>query len=265
MNISAKIFSWDEPFVFDTNGWDLKPGDIAIVNFDSGIDSALVKKTGVSPKEKDKEILRIIRKANVNDLEICQRNREKEADAVKICREMVKKRSLSMKIVDAHFSFDGSKVTFSFIAEKRVDFRELVKDLSKQFQRSIRLQQIGSRDEAKGKGGFGACGRSLCCMKFSGALQSVTIEDARLQQMGQRGSDRLSGLCDRLRCCLAFESEQYKKNLQEFPRERQEVRWENKKGIVVDRNIMLRIVTVEFEDKSKRKLSIDSIKFTPES
>jgi cell fate regulator YaaT (PSP1 superfamily) len=261
MNISAKIFSWDEPCVFDTNGWEIKPGDIVIVNFDSGIDNALVSKKNTVSKEKDKEIPRIVRKANASDLEICARNREKEIEAVKLCRQMVRKRGLSMKIVDAHFSFDGSKVTFSFIAEKRVDFRELVKDLSKQFQRSIRLQQIGSRDEAKGKGGFGACGRSLCCMKFSGALQSVTIEDARLQQMGQRGSDRLSGLCDRLRCCLAFESEQYKKNLEQFPKERQEVRWENKRGIVTDRNIMLRQVTVEFEDKSKKKLSLDDIRF----
>jgi cell fate regulator YaaT (PSP1 superfamily) len=265
MNISAKIFSWDEAHVFDSNGWDLHVGDTVVVNYDSGIDSAVVKKIGAVPKDKDKELPRIVRRANASDLEACERNREKEVEAVKTCRAMVKRRGLSMKIVDAHFSFDGSKVTFSFIAEKRVDFRELVKDLSKQFQRSIRLQQIGSRDEAKGKGGFGACGRSLCCMKFSGALQSVTIEDARLQQMGQRGSDRLSGLCDRLRCCLAFESEQYKKNLQDFPREKQEVQWENKRGIVVDRNIMLRVVTVEFEDKSKKRLSIDSIKFRKES
>lgn len=259
MNINAKIFSWGEPCVFDANGWDIAAGDIVIVNFDSGIDNAVVTRLNVD--DKSGEVMHIVRKANASDLEACERNREKEIEAVKVCRRMVKTRNLPMKVVDAHFSFDGGKVTFSFIAEKRVDFRELVKDLSKEFQRSIRLQQIGSRDEAKGKGGFGACGRGLCCMKFSGSLQSVTIEDARLQQMGQRGSDRLSGLCDRLRCCLAFESEQYRKNLQEFPGDRQEVKWENKKGVVVDKNIMLRQVTVEFKDKSKRKLSIDDIKF----
>lgn len=263
MNINAKIFSWDDACVFDTNGWDVEVGDTVILNFDSGIDNAEVLKINVKPHE-DKEVTRIIRKANTSDLEICERNREKEAEAVKLCRDMVKKRNLSMKIVDAHFSFDGGKVTFSFIAEKRVDFRELVKDLSKQFQRSIRLQQIGSRDEAKGKGGFGACGRRLCCMNFSGALQSVTIEDARLQQMGQRGSDRLSGLCDRLRCCLAFESDQYREQLEALPLDRQEVKWENKKGIVVDKNIMLRQVTVEFADRSKKKLSLDDIKFQKE-
>ncbi len=261
MNINAKIFSWDDACTFDSCGWDVNVGDMIIVNFDSGTENAIVVKLNTEPKEKDKEIPKLIRRCNASDLEICERNREKEIEAVKMCREMVKKRNLSMKIVDAHFSFDGGKVTFSFIAEKRVDFRELVKDLSKQFQRSIRLQQIGSRDEAKGKGGFGACGRELCCMKFSGGLQSVTIEDARAQQMGQRGSDRLSGLCDRLRCCLGFEAEQYRKNLEKFPQERQEVKWENKKGIVVDRNIMLNQVTVEFEDKSKRKLSLNDIRF----
>lgn len=261
MNISVKIFSWEEPCVFDTNGWEVEKGDMAIVNFDSGVDNALVLGTNAAIKDKNKEIPKIVRKANTSDLEICERNREKEIEAVRMCRQMARKRGLLMKVVDSHFSFDGSKVTFSFIAEKRVDFRELVKDLSKQFQRSIRLQQIGSRDEAKGKGGFGACGRSLCCAKFSGSLQSVTIEDARMQQMGQRGSDRLSGLCDRLRCCLAFESEQYKKELERFPQDRQEVKWEGKKGIVTDRNIMLRQVTVEFEDKSKKKLTLDEIRF----
>ncbi|MDD3006819.1 MAG: regulatory iron-sulfur-containing complex subunit RicT [Candidatus Pacebacteria bacterium] len=264
MNISAKIFSWDDASVFDTNNWKVEAGDIVIVNFDSGIDSALVQKINVKSQD-DKETAHIIRKANSSDLEICERNKEKESAAVKACRDMVKRRNLSMKIVDAHFSFDGGKVTFSFIAEKRVDFRELVKDLSKQFQRSIRLQQIGSRDEAKGKGGFGACGRRLCCMNFSGALQSVTIEDARTQQMGQRGSDRLSGLCDRLRCCLSFESEQYRKELQNFPYDRQAVKWGNKRGIVTDKNIMLRQVTVEFEDKSKKRLSLDDINFDKES
>lgn len=263
MNISAKIFSWDDASLFNTNGWEVTVGDMVIINFDSGIDNALVQKINVKPQD-EKEIAHVIRRANASDLEICERNKEKEAEAVKLCRGMVKRRNLSMKIVDAHFSFDGGKVTFSFIAEKRVDFRELVKDLSKQFQRSIRLQQIGSRDEAKGKGGFGACGRRLCCMNFSGALQSVTIEDARTQQMGQRGSDRLSGLCDRLRCCLSFESEQYRKELQDFPRDRQAVKWGTKRGIITDKNIMLRQVTVEFEDRSKKKLSLDDIKFEKE-
>ena len=98
-------------------------------------------------------------------------------------------------------------------------------------------------------------------MKFSGGLQSVTIEDARVQQMGQRGSDRLSGLCDRLRCCLSFESAQYRKELEDFPQDRQEVKWESKKGIVTDKNIMMRQVTVEFEDKSKKKLPLSEISF----
>lgn len=260
MNINAKIFSWDNSYTFDACGWDLKVGDIVIVNFDSAVEDAVVSKINVASAPEG-EVSKIIRKANVADLEVRQRNQEREVEAVSFCRKMVKKRGLSMKIVDARFGFDGGKITFSFIAEKRVDFRDLVRDLSKEFQRSIRLQQIGSRDEAKGKGGFGACGQELCCVKFSGGLKSVTIEDARVQQMGQRGSDRLSGLCGRLRCCLSFESEQYRKNLEEFPAEGQEVRYEKKRGFVFDRNIMQRTVVLEFEDKSKKKVSLDDIKF----
>lgn len=260
MNINAKIFSWDNSYIFDACGFDLKVGDTVIVNFDSAVEDAIVSRINVSPVD-GSDIPKIIRKAGADDLEICRKNKEREFEAVEFCRQMVKKRGLSMKIVDARFGFDGGKVTFSFIAEKRVDFRDLVRDLSKEFQRSIRLQQIGSRDEAKGKGGFGACGRELCCVKFSGGLKSVTIEDARVQQMGQRGSDRLSGLCGRLRCCLSFESEQYRKSLEEFPREGSEVKYEKKKGIVVDRNIMQRTVLLEFEDKSKKKVSLDEIKF----
>lgn len=260
MNINVKIFSWDNGYVFDACGWDLSVGDTVIVNFDSTMEDAVVSKINVPPVP-DVDTPKIIRKANASDMEVLQKNHEKEVEAVNFCRRMVKKRGLSMKIVDARFSFDGGKITFSFIAEKRVDFRDLVRDLSKEFQRSIRLQQIGSRDEAKGKGGFGACGQELCCVKFSGGIKSVTIEDARVQQMGQRGSDRLSGLCGRLRCCLSFESDQYRKSLEQFPAERQEVRCDKKIGIVVDRNIMQRTVVLEFEDKSKKKVSLDDIKF----
>jgi len=261
MNVKAKIFSWDNGYIFNASGWDLKVGDTVIVNFDSGLENAKISELKPTSESNDKEIPKIIRRANIFDLEICQKNRKKEIEALEVCREMAKKRKLIMKIVDAHFSFDGGKITFSFIAEKRVDFRDLVKDLSKKFQKSIRLQQIGSRDEAKGKGGFGICGEKLCCMRFSAALQSVTIEDAKAQQMGQRGSERLSGLCDRLRCCLGFESGQYRENLKKFPKNGQGISYEKRKGIATDRNIMTEQVTIESENGNKKKVSLKDIKF----
>ena len=209
MKISVKIFPLDNPRIYDSGNWNVKIGDVVIINTDYGIESAEVKKINVSAEG---EYSKIIRKATLIDFEVIEKNNRKNEEAAEVCKNLVKKCGLFMKIVGAHFSFDDGKVVFLFTAERRVDFRDLVKMLSKRFQRSIRLQQVGSRDEARGRGGFGVCGRELCCIKFSGSLKSITTEDAKIQQMEQRGSDRISGLCGRLKCCLGFELEQYREN-----------------------------------------------------
>ncbi len=209
MKISVKIFPLDNPRIYDSGNWSVEVGDIVIISTDFGLESAEVKEINVSTKE---ECLKIIRKATLIDLETIEKNKRKNKEAISLCKNLIKECKLSMKIVGVHFSFDGGKIVFLFIAEKRVDFRDLVRTLSKRFQKSIRLQQVGSRDEARGKGGFGVCGRELCCANFLGSLKSVTTEDAKIQQIGQRGSDRISGLCGRLKCCLGFEAEQYREN-----------------------------------------------------
>ena len=243
--------------MFDSEECDLEVGDTIIVSVDDEIESAIVDKINLRTEEKT---LAIIRKATSVDIETIERNQGKSKEATKICRDLASEKKLAMKIVDAHFSFDGGKVVFSFISEKRVDFRDLVRNLSKKFQRSIRLQQIGSRDEARGKNGFGVCGRELCCVKFSGSLKSVTTEDARVQQMGQRGSDRLSGLCGRLKCCLGFEAEQYRENLKNMPELGEKFEINGREGRVVDKNIMKSEVVLEFIDKSKEIISVDKLK-----
>jgi len=210
MKISVKIFPLDSPRVCDSGNWSVEIGDIVIISTDFGLESAEVKKINVETEE---ECPKIVRKATFIDIETIEKNEQKSKEAIDICKNLVKECGLFMKIVGVHFSFDGGKIVFLFIAEKRVDFRNLVRILSKHFQKSIRLQQVGSRDEAREKGGFGVCGRELCCIKFSGNLKSITTEDAKIQQMGQRGSDRISGLCGRLKCCLGFEVEQYRNEL----------------------------------------------------
>jgi len=217
MKISVKISPLDNPRVCDSGNWNVEVNDIVIINTDSGLESAKVEKINVGAKE---ECPKIIRKATSIDIETIQKNNQKNEEAVKVCRKLVKECKLFMKIVSAHFSFDGGKIVFLFTAEKRVDFRNLVKMLSKKFQRSIRLQQVGTRDEARESGGFGVCGKELCCIKFSGNLRSITTEDARAQQMGQRGSDRISGLCGRLKCCLGFEAEQYRKESEKMSKQK---------------------------------------------
>ena len=270
--VSVRVYSWENPRIFESGDLDLKTGDLVIVETEWGIESGKVVKSYIESRVEDKkenkdkngrekeEERTILRRANASDLKLIERYADKEAEALEICRAKAKKNDLPMKIISAHFSFDGSKIIFPFTAEKKVDFRELIKTLSQKFQKSIRLQQIGSRDEARMEGGFGLCGRELCCGKFSGGLKSVTAESARVQQLGQKGSDRLSGLCGRLRCCLGYEVEQYKEASVGFPRMRAEVTVKNKKGIIIDRHILAREVTVEFANRIRKRIPLEEIK-----
>lgn len=262
MNVSVKIYPWENPRIFEAGSFDLKEGDQVIVETEWGVENGEVKALDVESKdkkEKEKE-KSILRRANASDLELIERYREKRKEALDVCREEIKKNNLPMKLAGAHFSFDGSKVVFPFTAEKRVDFRNLIRTLSQHFQKSVRLQQIGSRDEARTEGGLGICGRELCCGVFNGNLKSVTAENARVQQLGQRGSDRLSGLCGRLRCCLGYESEQYKKASAGFPAFRAKVTVNGKEGKIIEKHILAREVTVEFKDRTRKRMGVEEIK-----
>ena len=257
MIVSLKIFPWDEFVIYDSGNWNLRVGDMVVVNVGSETEIATVEKINIESKE---EATKIIRKATTVDLEVVGKNNQKCVEIIKTCRDLVRKSGLPMKIVDVHLSFDGGKITFSFIAESRVDFRDLVKSLSRNFQRSVRLHQIGSRDEAKGKGGFGICGCQLCCVKFLKNLPSVTTEDARVQNMEHRGSERISGLCGRLKCCLGFETKQYRELLKSMPNAGKAVKVDGKKCIITEIDALSQKVVVKFEDGNKRKVSIKDLK-----
>ncbi len=190
----------------------------------------------------------ILRKASSEDLDKAIRhNQEKEA-ALAYCRELIEKNKLEMKLVDANFSFDGDRLTFAFIADGRVDFRELVKELTRHFQKSIRLQQLGIRDEAKAKGDIGACGRVLCCRGFLKDLKSVTSELADLQQVSHRGSDKLSGICGRLKCCLAFEKNVYEEFAKGLPPIGSIIKIDKGRGQVIGWHTLKKTVDVRLED-----------------
>ena len=259
MIVDLKIFPWNGSVMYDSGNWGLQVGDMVIVSADSETEIATVEKVNVETKTKE-EIPKIIRKATSVDLKAVEKNNQKCVEIIKTCRDLVRENGLPMKIVDVHLSFGGGKITFSFIAESRVDFRELVKSLSRNFQRSVRLHQIGSRDEAKKRGGFGICGCQLCCTKFLKDLPSVTTEDARVQQMEHRGSERISGLCGRLKCCLGFESDHYRELLKNMPNIGKAVKVDGKKCVVVKMDILSQEVVVKFEDENKRKVSIKDLK-----
>ena len=199
----------------------------------------------------------ILRKAIAIDFEKQASEKEKK-ETMAYCKKIIIENKMPMKVVDVYFSFDGSKITFAFIADGRIDFRDLVKDLTKHFNRTIRLHQIGIRDEAKLIGGYGHCGLQLCCNRFLNNLFSITSEMAENQQVVHRGSDRISGTCGRLMCCLAYENIGYQELAKNLPPIGKRVRVSGKYGVVVGHNILKQSVKVEFPaDKENGKTVVE--------
>lgn len=150
----------------------------------------------------------VIRKATPEDERIVEENNAKEKEAFQICLKKIEDHQLPMKLVDVEYTFDCNKIIFSFTAEGRVDFRELVKDLASVFRTRIELRQIGVRDEAKMLGGIGSCGRILCCHSFLGDFEPVSIRMAKDQKLSLNPT-KISGICGRLMCCLKYENSAY--------------------------------------------------------
>ena len=161
-----------------------------------------------------------------------------------------------MKLVDAEYSFDRSKIIFYFTSENRVDFRELVKDLASVFRVRIELRQIGVRDEARRLGGHGPCGRELCCMKFLKDFNPVTIKMAKIQNLPLNPS-KISGLCGRLMCCLGYEYECYKDCCKGLPKVGREIKTTFGKGKVIGVNPLKRTVSVDLGEGNIKDISVD--------
>jgi cell fate regulator YaaT (PSP1 superfamily) len=167
----------------------------------------------IPPRQvKDEEVVLplkpVLRKASLEDQRIVDENKIKEKEAFQICLKKIIDHQLPMKLVDVEYTFDGNKIIFSFTAEGRVDFRELVKDLASVFRTRIELRQIGVRDEAKMLGGVGSCGRILCCSSFLGDFEPVSIRMAKDQKLSLNPT-KISGICGRLMCCLKYENSAY--------------------------------------------------------
>lgn len=222
--------------------------DYVIVEVDRGIDYArVVSEVQEFGEDKIKEPLKkIVRIANAGDLKQIQENIAKEKDAFNTCLKKITEHKLEMKLVEVEYSFDRSKIIFYFTAEGRIDFRELVKDLAQIFKSRIELRQIGVRDEAKLFGGYGPCGRPLCCSKFLKNFEPVTIRMAKDQAL-PLNPPKLSGICGRLMCCLSYEYENYRELLKGLPKEGERINTPEGKGKVISVNALKRSVIVEIE------------------
>lgn len=196
----------------------VKPGDFVIVEAEKGVDLGRVNKVGrlVTLSNIKGEPKKLIRKAAEDDLEKLRQNREREEQAALIARQMIQKHHLNMKLVDVEFQYDQNKLTFYFTSEKRVDFRELVKDLAAKYRTRIELRQIGVRDEAGRLSGLGICGKPLCCSTFKCNFEPVTTQYAKDQHL-PLNPGKLTGICGRLKCCLVYESKLYESSKKNFP------------------------------------------------
>lgn len=161
---------------------------------------------------------KILRKPTANDIQRVDGNIEKAKAAMDKCNTMINELRLDMAVFRTGYSFDGSSVHFMFTSEDRVDFRELVKGIAKVLKKQIHLKQIGPRDKAKMVGGYGKCGRSLCCSTWLGKLESINMEMVRVQALENKGSSKLSGSCGKLLCCLKYEVESYRDLRKGLPR-----------------------------------------------
>jgi cell fate regulator YaaT (PSP1 superfamily) len=187
----------------------LEVGNYCLVESEYGGDLAMVIDLSselVQCPKVAREAVRVIRKATDDDLKKFQWLREKEKKAFEYCLNRIRARGLQMKLVGVRYFFDEKKGIFYYTADGRIDFRQLVKDLAKEFRMRIEMRQIGVRDEAKLVGGLGVCGRPLCCFTFIKNFEPITIQKARKQQIVINPT-KISGLCGRLMCCLAFEEE----------------------------------------------------------
>ena len=223
----------------NTEGLPLKIGDIVATEAKSGHDIGQVTLTGElvrfqlkkkKIKEDSETFSKIYRIANQNDIDKWQAARDREAEVQKRAREMAIFLRLEMKISDVEFQGDGSKATFYYTAESRVDFRQLIKDMAQAFSVRIEMRQIGLRQEASRLGGVGSCGRELCCSTWLTDFRSVSTAAARYQQLSLN-PQKLAGQCGKLKCCLNFELDAYRKALKNFPRT--ETKLHTEKGIAV--------------------------------
>ena len=255
-------------YYFGPGNLDLKAGMHVIVETARGVEMGTVMTDPRSvPEEEVVQPLKpVTRIATEADEKNALKNREKEKEAYRICLEKIAKHKLDMKLVDAEYTFDNNKLLFYFTADGRIDFRELVKDLAAVFRTRIELRQIGVRDETKIMGGYGICGRQLCCHTFLSEFAPVSIKMAKEQNLSLNPT-KISGVCGRLMCCLKNEEDTYEYLNSRLPNVGDTVTTDDGlKGEVSSVNVLRQLVKVLVEvndEKELREYHVEQLKFKP--
>ncbi len=246
--VGVRFRNFGKVYYFDPKNTEFQKGDGVIVETTRGVEYGTIS---IPNKEvDDTEIVQplkpIIRKATEKDTEVNRKNMQKTPEAKKIAESLIEKHKLKMKLIDAEFTFDGSKVVFYFTAPTRIDFRELVKDLASAFHIRIELRQVGIRDEAKILGGIAPCGREVCCKNCMPDFKKVTIKMAKVQGLSLNPG-KISGLCGRLMCCLEYENAYYADVYKKMPKIGSTVTISEGQGVVISNNMLNLTVKVKID------------------
>ena len=227
----------------------LRRGDRVLVDADSGerIGTIIVEPHDPAQTLDLSSLRQIRRLATITDIDIEDNNLLQEARARRLCVERIHERHLQMKLVTAEYTLDARKVTFYFIAEGRIDFRELVRDLATSLRIRVDMKQIGARDETKVTGGVGPCGRELCCSSWLRDFDAVTVKMAREQGLALNPS-RLAGMCGRLKCCLKYEYATYVELKRALPSQGKRVQSVKGDGKVIRQNILKQTVAIQLDN-----------------
>ena len=256
-------------YFFDPQDMVIEKNDDVIVETSMGdeIGKVVVVNREIDESKMATPLKKVLRKATAEDLESQKKYKEKEPEALEICKEKIKKYNLEMDLTDVEYRFDGSKILFYFIADGRIDFRDLVKDLASVFKTRIELRQIGVRDEVKRIGGNGVCGRELCCCSFLDNFETVSIKMAKEQGIALNPS-KISGNCGRLMCCLKYEQDVYAEKGARLPKVGAIVKTPSGEGTVEGVEILKELVNVKVkngEDFTYKKFEAKDIKIIKDS
>lgn len=238
-------------YYFDPAGFKVKICDYAVVETVRGLELGQVVSEELDIKEDEliAELKPILRIATKKDLEMFAKNQELALNVIDICKTLVRKNNLEMKLLFAEYTLDRTKLIIYFESEQRVDFRQLVKDLAEQFKVRIELRQIGPRDGAKIVGGLGPCGLITCCTTFIEEFDNVSIKMAKNQNLSLNPTN-ISGICGKLLCCIKYENETYQELRKNLPDTGDFIRYENKEGKVLSVDVLSRILKVKYKDET---------------
>ena len=258
--VSISFHTAGKIFDFDSQDFDLTPGDKVIVETERGraLGTVVRNPREITPEEAPPKLKSILRIATENDLQMAQSNALREQEALQFCQQRIKQRNMEMKLVRAEYLFDGSKIIFYFTADGRVDFRELVRDLAQHFRTRIEMRQIGVRDEAKQVGGLGICGRELCCSHHLREFVPVSVKMAKAQGLALNPT-KISGQCGRLLCCLAYEYETYNEMKKTLPKCGKKLLLKSGSAEVISRDILAQKVTLS-RNGERFQMHIDDLK-----